>query len=300
MKRLFAILLSLTALSTTPAQAVLNVLACEPEWASLTYEIAGDRAKVTSATSAMQDPHHIEARPALIAQARRADMLICTGAELEIGWLPLLQRESGNAHIQSGKPGYFEAASAVRLIEKPAVLDRAMGDIHAAGNPHLHLDPHNIMKVAEALAKRFADIDPANAAYYAARHKAFAARMQTAIARWEKEGADLRGTPIVVHHKNWSYLADWLGLKIVADLEPKPGIDPSATYLGQLLDKLKAQPAKMVLRAAYQSPKASEWIAERAGVKAVQLPYTVGGSDKAKDLFSLFDETLARLQEAAR
>lgn len=300
MKRLFAILLSLTALSTTPAQAVLNVLACEPEWASLTHEIAGDRAKVTSATSAMQDPHHIEARPALIAQARRADLVVCTGAELEIGWLPLLQRESGNAHIQSGQPGYFEAASAVRLLEKPAVLDRAMGDVHAAGNPHLHLDPHNIMKVAEALAKRFADIDPANAAHYAARHKAFAARMETAIARWEKAGANLRGTPIVVHHKNWLYLAEWLGLKIVADLEPKPGIDPSATYLGQLLDKLKAQPAKMVLRAAYQSPKASEWIEERAGVKAVELPYTVGGSDKAKDLFSLFDDTMARLQEAAR
>ena len=300
MKRLFAILLSLSALSTTPAQAVLNVLACEPEWAALTQELTGDKAKVTSATTAMQDPHHIEARPALIAQARRADMLVCTGAELEIGWLPLLQRESGNAHIQSGQPGYFEAASAVRLLEKPAVLDRAMGDIHAAGNPHLHLDPRNIMKVAEVLAKRFADIDPANAAYYAARHKAFAARMQAAIARWEKEGAGLHGMPIVVHHKNWLYLAEWLGLKIVADLEPKPGIDPSATYLGQLLDKLKAQPAKMVLRAAYQSPKASEWIAERAGVKAVELPYTVGGSDKAKDLFSLFDDTLARLTEAVR
>lgn len=300
MKRLFAILLSLTALSTTPAQAVLNVLACEPEWAALTQELTGDKAKVTSATTAMQDPHHIEARPALIAQARRADMLVCTGAELEIGWLPLLQRESGNADIQSGQPGYFEAASAVRLLEKPAVLDRAMGDVHAAGNPHLHLDPHNIMKVAEVLAKRFADIDPANAAYYAARHKAFAARMQTAITRWEKEGAGLRGMPIVVHHKNWLYLAEWLGLKIVADLEPKPGIDPSATYLGQLLDKLKAQPAKMVLRAAYQSPKASEWIAERAGVKTVELPYTVGGSDKAKDLFSLFDDTLARLTEAVR
>lgn len=131
MKKLFAILLSLTALSTTPAQAVLNVLACEPEWASLTYEIAGDRAKVTSATSAMQDPHHIEARPALIAQARRADLVVCTGAELEIGWLPLLQRESGNAHIQSGQPGYFEAASAVRRLEKPAALDRSMGDVLA-------------------------------------------------------------------------------------------------------------------------------------------------------------------------
>lgn len=300
MKRLFAMLLSLAALATTPAQAALNVLACEPEWASLTQEIAGERAKVSSATSAMQDPHRIEARPALLAQARRADLLVCTGAELEIGWLPLLRRESGNARIQPGQPGYFEAAAFVRLLEKPATLDRAMGDVHAAGNPHLHLDPRNLMKVAEALAKRLADIDPANAAHYAARHKAFAARMQAAIARWEKEAANLRGMPIVVHHKNWSYLAEWLGLNVVADLEPKPGIDPSASYLGQLLGKLKAQPARMVLRAAYQSPKASEWIAERTGMKAVVLPFTVGGSDKAKDLFSLFDDTLARLTEAAR
>lgn len=300
MKRLFAILLSLTALNSTPAHAVLNVLACEPEWAALTQELAGDKAKVASATSAMQDPHHIEARPALIAQARRADLLVCTGAELEIGWLPLLQRESGNANIQSGQPGYFEAASAVQLLDKSAVLDRAMGDVHAAGNPHLHLNPHNVVKVAEVLTKRFADIDPTNAAYYTARHKAFAARMQAAIVRWEKEGASLRGTPIVVHHKNHLYLADWLGLKIVADLEPKPGIDPSVTYLGQLLDKLKAEPARMVLRAVYQSPKPSEWIAERAAVKAVELPYTVGGSDKAKDLFSLFDDTLAQLTGAIR
>ncbi len=295
-----AILLSLTALGTTPAHAALNVLACTPEWASLTQELAGDKAKVNSATTAMQDPHRIEARPALLAQARRADLLVCTGAELEIGWLPLLQRESGNAKIQAGQPGYFEAAAFVRLIEKPAVLDRALGDIHAAGNPHFVLDPRNLLKVADALTKRLADIDPANAAHYAARHQDFSTRMSAAIARWEKEAAPLRGVPVVVHHKNWSYLAEWLGLKTVADLEPKPGVDPSAAYLGQLLNKLKTQPAKMVLRAAYQSPKASEWISERAGMKAVLLPYTVGGTDKARDLFSLFDDTLARLKAGAQ
>jgi len=300
MKRLFAILLSLTALSTTPAHAALNVLACEPEWAALTQELTGDRARVTSATTAMQDPHRIEARPALLAQARRADLVVCTGAELEIGWLPLLQRESGNAKIQAGQPGYFEAAAFVRLIEKPAVLDRAMGDVHAAGNPHFFLDPRNLLKVGDALAKRLAEIDPAHAAHYAARHKDFTARMQAAIARWEKEAAPLRGVPVVVHHKNWSYLADWLGLKVVADLEPKPGVDPSPAHLGQLTGKLKTQPAKMVLRAAYQSPKASEWISGRTGIKAVMLPYTVGGTDMAGDLFSLFDDTLARLKAGAQ
>jgi zinc/manganese transport system substrate-binding protein len=300
MKGIFAILLSWAALAALPANAALNVLACEPEWESLTRELAGDRARVTSATSAVQDPHRVEARPALLARARRADLLVCTGAELEIGWLPLLQRESGNTAIQTGRPGYFEAAQFVRLLEKPAVIDRAMGDVHPSGNPHIHLDPRNLLSIADALARRLTDIDPAGGAYYEARRADFAARMQTAIARWEEEAAPLKGLPVVVHHKNWSYLADWLDLEIVADLEPKPGVDPSVAYLGRLLGKLESAPAKMVLRAAYQSPKASEWIARRSGIKAMMLPYTVGGSDRAQDLFSLFDDTLARLKEATR
>jgi zinc/manganese transport system substrate-binding protein len=283
-----------------PAHAALNVLACEPEWASLAQELAGDRARVTSATTARQDPHRVEARPALLAQARRADLLVCTGAELEVGWLPLLQRESGNARIQPGQPGYFEAARFVELIEKPARVDRSMGDVHASGNPHLHLDPRNLLRVAEPLAARLAAIDAANAAHYAARHRDFAARMRAAMTRWEREAEGLKGMPVVAHHRNWSYLAGWLQLKVLADLEPKPGIEPSAVQLAQLLEKLKGERARMVLRTPYQSPRASEWLAGRAGIPAVVLPFTVGGSDRAKDLFSLFDDTLERLREASR
>jgi zinc/manganese transport system substrate-binding protein len=297
---LAALLAGVALVGATPAFGAVNVLACEPEWAALTGEIAGDKARITSATTALQDPHHIEARPALIAQARRADLLVCTGAELEIGWLPLLQRESGNAGIQSGRAGYFEAARFARLIEKPATLDRAMGDIHAAGNPHLHLDPRNLLPIADALAKRLSEIDPPNAAHYEARHRDFESRWRAAIGRWEQQAAPLRGVPVVVHHRSLSYLADWLGLKIVADLEPKPGIDPSAAYLGQLLAGLRSQPAKMVLRTAYQSTRASDWIAAQAGIAAVTVPFTVGGTDAARDLFSLFDDTLARLAAAAR
>lgn len=287
-------------LGAFPARAALQILACEPEWASLAQELAGELARVSSATTARQDPHRIEARPALLARARRADLLVCTGAELEVGWLPLLQRESGNAGIQSGRPGYFEAARYVPLLEKPAAVDRAMGDVHATGNPHIHLDPRNLLKVAEALAARLAALDPPNAARYAAREREFAARFQAAIARWEKEGADLKGVTVLAHHRNWTYLAGWLGLRIVADLEPRPGIEPSAVHLAQLLEKLKAEPAKMVLRTPYQSPRGSEWIASRTGTRAVELPYTVGGSERAKDLFGLFDDTLARLAEAAK
>jgi len=282
-----------------PAHAALSVLACEPEWASLVKELAGDRAKVVSATTARQDPHRIEARPAPQNQARRADLLVCTGADLEIGWLPLLQRESGNAGIQAGQPGFFEAARFVELLERPALVDRSMGDVHAAGNPHIHLDPRNLLKVAEALAARLSALDAANAAHYAARQLDFAARMAAAVARWEREAASLRETRVLAHHRNWSYLAAWLGLRVAADLEPKPGIEPSAAYLAQLVDRLKTRPAKMVLRTPYQPPRPSEWIAERTGMRAVELPFTVGGSARATDLFSLFDDILARLKEAA-
>lgn len=300
MKRLIPLILVWIGLAAAPAHAVLNVLACEPEWASLVQELAGDRARVSSATTARQDPHRIEARPALLAQARRADLLVCTGAELEAGWLPLLQRESGNAGIQPGKPGYFDAARFVTLLEKPASVDRSMGDVHASGNPHIHLDPRNLLKVAEALSARLASLDAANASHYGARQRDFAARMAAAMARWEREAAPLKGVRVLAHHRNWSYLAAWLQLTVVADLEPKPGIEPSVAYLAQLVDKLKAQPATMVLRTPYQASRASEWIAGRAGIRAVVLPFTVGGSDRAKDLFSLFDDTLERLGQAAR
>ncbi len=288
------------ALAAPSAGAVLNVLACEPEWATLTQALGGDAVRVTSATTARQDPHRIEAKPSLIARARTADLVVCTGAELEVGWLPLLQREAGNPRILPGQPGYFEAARQVRLLERPVSLDRGQGDIHPDGNPHFISDPRNLPKVADALARRLAELDPAQAGQYAERNRQFQASLGAAIGRWEKQAAALRGLPVVVHHKNWSYLADWLGLKVVADLEPKPGIDPSAAYLGELLARLKAQPARLVLRAAYQSAKADEWLAERAGIPAVELPYTVGGSAEARDLISLYDDTIARLLGALK
>ena len=299
MKHLIAMSLILLGLAAPAARAALNVLSCEPEWAALTQELAGDLAEVSSATTAQQDPHHIEARPSLLARARRADLLICTGAELETGWLPLLQREAGNARIQPGQPGYFEAARFARIIERPTALDRAQGDVHASGNPHLHLDPRNIARVADALAKRLADLDPANGARYAQRNTDFQGRWTAAMTRWETQAAGLKGASVVTHHRNLSYLADWLGLTVIGELEPKPGMEPTASHLAELLETLKATPARMVLRAAYESPKASEWLASRANIPAVELPYTVGGSPGAKDLFGLFDDTLNRLLQAA-
>ena len=190
------LLIALLSLASIQAHAALNILACEPDWGALAKEIGGDKANVYTAITALRDPHRVEARPSLIARARNADLMVCTGAQLEIGWAPLLQTQSGNAKIQAGQPGYFEAASAVSLIEKPGSVDRSLGDVHPAGNPHLHLDPRNVAAVAAALAERMASIDAPQAAYYRAREKDFAARWKEAAARWEKQAAPLKGMPL--------------------------------------------------------------------------------------------------------
>ena len=256
--------------------------------------------KIYTATNALQDPHHVEAKPSLIARARGADLVVATGAELEIGWLPLVLQQAGNPKVQPGKPGYFEAATFVTLLDKPTRLDRADGDVHAAGDPHLQTDPRNIAKVAAPLAARLAELDPENAAVYQSRYKAFAERWTAAIANWDKQAAPLRGVPIVVQHKAFTYLIAWVGLKEVATLEPKPGVEPTTSHLGEVLATLQRTPAKMVLRAAYQSDRASQWIAERAKINAVTLPFTVGGTEQAKDLYGLFDDTIARLLKGAQ
>src|SRR5450432_1085475 len=291
---------TLLALWLVPAAAALNVFATVPEWGALAEELGGDKVKIYTATNALQDPHHVEAKPSLIARARSADLVVATGAELEIGWLPLVLQQAGNPKVQPGQPGYFEAAPFVTLLDKPTRLDRAEGDVHAAGDPHIQTDPRNIARVAAPLAARLAEIDPPNAAYYQSRYKAFSDRWTAAIARWEKDVAPLRGVSIIVQHKAFTYLIAWLGLKEVASLEPKPGIEPTTAHLSEVLAISQRQPVKMVLRAAYQSDRASQWIAERAKINAVALPFTVGGDDAAKDLFGLFDDTIQRLLKRAQ
>ena len=292
-------LLAILALvSSVSAHAALNVLACEPEWGALAQELGGDRVKVTNATTALQDPHHIEARPSLIVRARNADLLVCTGAELEVGWLPILLRDSANPLIQPGQPGNFEATRYVVLLEKPQRLDRADGDVHAAGNPHIQTDPRNIALVADAMSKTLATIDAANAAYYQARHADFMGRWRAAITRWETQAAPLKGVAIVVQHKAYPYLENWLGLKQVASLEVKAGVEPSVASLSAVLAKLSMTPAKMVVRSVYNDDRASTWLAQRTNLPIVVLPFTVGGTPAASSLFGLFDDTIERLLAA--
>jgi zinc/manganese transport system substrate-binding protein len=275
----------------------LNVFTCEPEWAALVEELAGESTEITAATTAFQDPHRLQARPSLIAAARSADLLVCTGADLEIGWLPLLLRRSGNPGIQPGNPGNFLAADFVRRIEIPRVVDRSQGDVHPQGNPHIHLHPRNIERIAEALAGRLAEIDPANAADYGSRAEDFLARWSDARDGWEERGLALAGMRLVSHHRSFSYLADWLDLDIVATLEPKPGIPPSGAQLARLLEQLTPNPPVGIIRAPFENEKPANWLSERLEIPVIELLFTVGGDEESTDLFALYDRTIAMLEE---
>ena len=284
----------------TPAQAALKVLATTPDWGALTTELGGERVNVYVATTALQDVHRVEARPSLVARARSADLVVATGAELEVGWLPVLIQESGNSRIKPGTPGYFEAASALRLLEVPVKFDRSLGDIHPQGNPHVQLDPHNILAVAHALTRRLSVLEPSAAAYYTQRGADFEKRWNEAIGRWEASAAPLKGVQVVIMHRDQAYLCHWLGLIEVASIEPKPGVPPTAAYLGALVGKLTTTPPKLILLNAYNDPKAADWLSERVHVPAVVLPFSVGGSPAARDLFGLFDDTLDKLLGAGK
>jgi len=287
-----------------PAQAIadLRVLACEPEWSALAEEIGGDLVKASSATNALQDPHYIEARPSLISQVSKADLLICSGAQLEIGWLPMLLRKASNPNVMPGQEGFLEASSYVQKLDVPASVDRSQGDMHPDGNPHIQMNPHNVAIVAAEVGRRMESLDPDNAATYRQRTTDFLSRWAEAIRGWDARAVPLSGKRVVTHHKSWVYLEDWLNLKEVATLEAVPGIPPTTAHLSALLTELgtDGSGADCIIRAPYQSDKASIWLEDRTGIPAVMLPLTVGGSKASDNLFSLFDDILDRLLETLK
>lgn len=271
MKRIVSLGLLLMALAS-PAWAGLKVFATLPEWGALAQIIGGREVDVFVATHARQDPHHVDARPSLIARARAADLVVANGAELEIGWLPVVLRSAGNAATVPGRPGYFEAAAQVPLLEIPARLDRADGDVHAAGNPHIGLDPRRVLTVGEALTGRMAALDPAHASTYHANWQGFASRWKTAVDGWSAEAAPLKGASIVVHHTAYPYLAEWLGLKRLGALEPKPGVAPTSAHLAGLRAQMAGTPVRAILRPPYTSEAPGQWLAEASGVPVLAVP----------------------------
>ncbi len=290
------IVASLLSAAPFSALAQVDILACEPEWAALAQEIGGPKVSSFSATHARQDPHHIRARPSLIAKARRADLIICSGAGLEVGWLPILLQKSG-PQVQPNALGNLTASHYVPLLDTGAGVDRSMGDVHPEGNPHIHLNPHHMLPIAAQLTDRLSQLDSANAAYYQSRLQDFTLRWQQALQAWEAKAAPLKGVQVVVHHKSFSYLVDWLKMRPVASLEPKPGIPPTTSHLEGLLQQLNAAPAQLILRTPYEPEAASLWLSSKTNIPALVLPYTIDGVSDTGDLFALFERTLSLLLE---
>lgn len=277
------------------SQANINIFACEPEWAALTQEIVGDHAEVYSATNAKQDAHYIRARPSLLAKMRSADLVFCSGADLEVGWLPILLQKAGKESVQPGTVGYLMAADHVELLEKPVSTDRSHGHLHEAGNPHVHLNPHNITVIARELLDRLEEIDADRSDIYQKNHQRFIERWQQSIQQWEQQAKPLINKKIITHHASWSYLVDWLSMELVTTLEPKPGLPPTISHLQKVLESVANESVIVIIRAPYDASKASQWLTEKSEVRNVVLPYTVGGSEKVNDLFDLYDITITEL-----
>lgn len=297
-----AMLVAAPVLAIPQSALAFQVFACEPEWAALVRVLKPD-ADIRSATHARQDPHHIEARPSLIAALRRADLAVCTGAALEAGWLPMLQRRAGNPAVQDGAPGMFYAAAHVRLIGgHEGLVTPFDGDVHPEGNPHLHLDPERIATVAGALSRRLQKLLPAEAEAIGQRHERWQAHWQAELTRWQQQRAALQGMSVVVQHGTFAYLWQWLGIEPVADLEPKPGLPPTPGHLQRVLSVTKDQAPEAIVTALYQDTRPSRWLSQQLPKQppVLHLPAspTEGQDSEAPDLTSLFQRILDQLTAA--
>jgi zinc/manganese transport system substrate-binding protein len=273
-----ALLVLLAAATPRPATAALKVVTTVEGLASLAREVGGDRVEVTSLSRGVQDPHFVDANPNLAVKLRQADLLLDVGLDLEIGWLPPLVNQSRNPDIQPGGRRRLTAASAVQVLEVPSgPVDRSMGDLHPAGNPHFMSDPRRVDRVAEAIARKLGELDPAGAATYDARLAAFRARVAEAGQRWKAALAPFQGAKVLAHHNSLTYFLDWAGLAAAGYLEPKPGTPPPPSHLAELVGVVKSRNVKAILIESFYDTRSAEVVARHSGAKVVAIPGDVGG-----------------------
>ncbi len=321
------------ALLVSPAHAgKLKIVTTTTDLAAITRAVVGDRAEVRSITTGREDPHYLQAKPGFILQARDADLWIRIGLELEIGWEGPVLDGSRNARIRPGAPGHLDAAAAVRILDIPTgPVTRAMGDVHPQGNPHYWLDPLNARRIAGAIAERLAALAPADAEAFrngaAAFQRALDERMfgralldavpadrlwamtddgtiaaflaqpenAARAAGWAKKMAPLRGRAMLTYHKSWVYFAHRFGLTVAGELEPKPGVPPTAAHLASLAAHAREVDAAFILQEAFYSPKAAERVAREAGRPVVVVANSVGGQPEATDYLALMDLIVQRV-----
>lgn len=269
---------AVAALVSAPsAHASVNVVTTVPDLAAIARNVGGAHVGVQSLSLPTQDPHFVDAKPSLTLKVNKADLLIAVGAELEVGWLPSLQRGARNAKVQRGGAGFLECSSAVEMLGVASgPVDRSMGDIHPSGNPHYLYDPRAALACASAIADKLIALDAANADSYRANLKAFRTRMDEKRAAWEKRLAPYRGQQVISYHQSWAYLYHWLGLEEVATLEPKPGIAPSPRHLAKVIGVGRKHRVKVLIQEMYYPSKSGALVAKKIGARVVRIP---GGTD---------------------
>ena len=297
---LAAILLVLAS-APAPARAAgkLKIVTATTDLEELTEEVGGDRVQVESIAKGYQDPHFVEAKPSFLLKLRQADLLIVVGLQLEIGWLPPLITQSGNPKIQVNAGGYLDASGFAEILEKPTgEVNRAQGDVHPFGNPHYWLDPDNGRRVAQGIANKLAEMQPADASYFQQRYETFSQRLAKADKRWEAEMAPYHGRKVITYHRSWPNFIKHFGLVSAGEVEPRPGIPPTPSHTLELINMMKRENVKIILVEPYFDLKTPNSIARETGAQVVVMPPSVGGEKEITDYFKLFDYDLNLLTRA--
>ncbi len=302
MKILIRVFLSATfyALVTTAAHAKIKVVTTLPDLASLAREIGGDKVEVSAMAKPTEDPHFVDARPSFVVQLRSADVLIDGGAELEVGWLPPLLQNARNPKLEVGKPGRVQASQGVRLMNVPANVTRAAGDVHALGNPHFMTDPIIAKTVAQHIAQSFAAVDAPNAAFYDANYRKFEAAINAKLQEWGAALLPFKGQSVVAYHDSWVYFAHRFGLNIDLFLEPKPGIPPSPSHLAEVIEKMKTQKIKAIIVEPFHDRKIAEKVASSTGAKVADFAQYPGALPSTDTYVKLIDALVSRLAAAMK
>lgn len=292
--RRFILSVVLSIVCTTPAFAGVNVVATLPWIGSLAKELGKDKVNVTVLVKPSQDAHTIEAKPSMILAARKADIIMYDGLDLEIGYLPLVIESSKNPRLMPGQTGNFDCSQFITVLEKPSTVDRSMGDVHPLGNPHYHFSPSRVLRVAEGVARLLADMDKANADFYLANYKAFAERLKAKEKDWRL--VPLTGRKYVAYHKYFEYLANEFGFRFIGYLEPKPGIPPSAAHIEELIEVMKKEKPDAILVTPAIGKDEAESLSSKTGIKVIVLPHDVGSMPGTDDLISFWDKVITSLK----
>jgi zinc/manganese transport system substrate-binding protein len=305
MIRRFSLLLlaGLLTFAPRPAEAQLKVVTSTTDLYDIARSVGGDKITARHIGEGYQDPHFIEAKPSFVLQLRDADVWAFVGLDLEIGWMPLLLDGARNQKIRSGGSGYIDVSRAISVLDRPVGnVDRGMGDVHALGNPQYWLDPENGRRIARLFKTKFSELDPKNAAVYAANAQAFENRLNAAERAWAGDLAAIKGKPVVAWHTSWRYFAAYNGMNIVAFVEPKPGVPPSPSHLYQVIQTVKRTGAKAIVMEPFYDRKVADLIAKQTGAKVLVLPPSVGGLRNApvNDYVSLMKFDIAQLAAAVR